>query len=195
MTGAMTFSLLALLVAGAADAGVPASAKAWALASAAMSQVGKTTVYDPAYVKLEFPKGDVPIDRGVCTDVVVRAFRDVGVDLQVELNRDMQANFSSYPKLWKLARPDPNIDHRRVQNLRVWLARRGKELPISKSGADYWPGDLVTVNVGTLAHIMVVSSTLSADGTHYLIAHNIGEGAKVEDRLFEFPITGHYRPF
>lgn len=195
MTASMTLSLLALLVAGAADAGLPGSPKALALASAAMSQVGKTKLYDPAYVKLAFPKGDVPIDRGVCTDVVVRAFREVGVDLQVELNRDMQANFSSYPALWKLSRPDPNIDHRRVQNLRVWLSRRGKELPISKNGADYWPGDLVTVNVGTLAHIMVVSTTPSADGTRYLIAHNIGEGTQVEDRLFEFPITGHYRPF
>jgi uncharacterized protein YijF (DUF1287 family) len=186
--------LLALLLTTTPDAGHAASPKALALAAAAARQVGKTTSYDPAYVSLAFPGGDVPLERGVCTDVVVRAFREVGIDLQVELNRDMRANFSRYPALWRLKHPDPNIDHRRVQNLRVWLARRGAELKVTARSADYWPGDLVTVDVGTLAHIMVVSSTLAPDGTHYLIAHNIGAGAQLEDRLFEFPITGHYRP-
>jgi uncharacterized protein len=185
---------LALLLA-APDAGVGPSPRARALALAAMSQVGKTTIYDPAYVRLPFPNGDVPIERGVCTDVVVRAFRDLGVDLQAELHRDMVANFASYPKLWKLTRPDPNIDHRRVQNLRTWLHRRGAELKVSTVGADYWPGDLVTVDVTGLAHIMVVATTLAPDGSHYLVAHNIGQGAQVEDSLFEYPITGHYRPF
>ncbi len=187
-------SLLLALVVLTPDAGVGPSPRARALAIAAMSQVGKTVTYDPAYVRLAFPNGDVPIDRGVCTDVVVRAFRELGVDLQLEVHRDMAAHFERYPKLWKLTRPDPNIDHRRVQNLRTWLQRRGAELTVTTSGADYWPGDLVTVDVTGLAHIMVVSTTLAADGQHYLVAHNIGQGTQVEDRLFEFPITGHYRP-
>ena len=185
--------VLVALLSAAPDAGTP-SPRAHALAAAAMKQVGVTTRYDPAYLTLAYPGGDVPTDRGVCTDVVVRAFRELGIDLQVELHEDMKAHFSSYPALWKLSHADPNIDHRRVQNLRVWFARKGKEVPITTRGEDYWPGDLVTVNVGNLAHIMIVSTTLAPGGGRYLIVHNIGAGTQVEDRLFEFPITGHYRP-
>jgi uncharacterized protein YijF (DUF1287 family) len=192
--GSVAFSLVALVLASP-DAGAPlGSARARALAVAALEQVGKTTLYDPAYVKLAYPGGDVPIDRGVCTDVVVRAFRTLGLDLQRELHQDMTQHFSSYPHLWGLTRPDRNIDHRRVQNLRTWLSRRGHAVPVSARAEDYWPGDVVTVDVSGLAHIVVVAISWNAEGTRPLIVHNIGAGAQLEDRLFEFPITGHYRP-
>lgn len=192
--GTVAFSLVALVLA-APDAGAPlGSARARALAAAALEQVGKTTLYDPAYVKLAYPGGDVPADRGVCTDVVVRAFRTLGIDLQRELHQDMTRHFSSYPRLWGLARPDRNIDHRRVQNLRTWFGRRGHSVAVTARGEDYWPGDVVTVDVGGLAHIVVVAASWNAEGTRRLIVHNIGAGAQLEDRLFEFPITGHYRP-
>jgi uncharacterized protein YijF (DUF1287 family) len=178
----------------AVDGGVGPSAPAMALANAAASQVGKTVRYDPAYEKLAFPNGDVPVERGVCTDVVVRAFRELKVDLQLELNRDMVANFAAYPTRWGLKHPDPNIDHRRVQNLQTYFTRRGKSVKVTKRPEDYWPGDLVTCDVDGRAHIMIVAATKTADGARYQIVHNIGEGTKVEDRLFEFPITGHYRP-
>jgi hypothetical protein len=197
MSAGLSLSLLVVLAAGPGAVpliGSAASKRAQALATSAMEQVGKTTLYDPAYVKLAYPGGDVPLDRGVCTDVLVRAFRALGVDLQRELHEDMKAHFSSYPTLWGLRRPDPNIDHRRVQNLRTWFQRRGRAVPVSARGEEYWPGDVVTMDVDGLAHIALVSTTLSSDGTRFLIVHNIGEGTRVEDRLFEFPITGHYRP-
>jgi hypothetical protein len=186
--------LLSLTWLGAAPLGAQASPRARALATAAMQQVGKTTVYAPTYVKLPYPGGDVPLERGVCTDVLVRAFRTLGVDPQLEVHRDMVAHFDQYPARWGLKKPDANIDHRRVQNLQTWLKRRGQEVPVSKRGEDYWPGDVVTVDVDGLAHVMLVATTLAADGSHFLIVHNIGAGTQVEDRLFEFPITGHYRP-
>lgn len=197
-TSCSLLAVAALLPALPALAGAPlgggASPRARALAAAARAQVGTTLRYDPAYVRLAFPGGDVPPDRGVCTDVLVRALRTLGVDLQVELHRDMTASFASYPARWHLSRPDPNIDHRRVQNLETWLRRRGAAVPITRRGADYWPGDVVTVDVDGRAHLMVVSSTLAPGGERFLIVHNIGEGAREEDRLFEFPLTGHYRP-
>jgi len=164
------------------------------LALAAQSQVGKTVIYDAAYVKLKYPAGDVPMDRGVCTDVVVRAFRALGVDLQVEVHKDMAADFKAYPQNWGLPGPDSNIDHRRVPNLRTYFTRKGKVVAASENPADYWPGDLVTWEVSGLPHIGVVSTVIAPGGQRYCIVHNIGAGAQVEDRLFEFKITGHYRP-
>jgi uncharacterized protein YijF (DUF1287 family) len=191
----MTRLLGVLLVLSAAPSplGEGASKKARALAESAMGQVGVTTQYDPAYEKLPYPNGDVPAERGVCTDVVVRAFRTLGLDLQKELHVDMSAHFNVYPTRWGLKKPDANIDHRRVQNLATWLTRHGKAVPVTKDGADYWPGDLVTMDVDGRAHIALISTTLAPDGTHFDIVHNIGAGTQVEDRLFEFPITGHYR--
>ena len=124
------------------------------LVQSAYAQVGKTVKYDPAYERIAFPGGDVPLERGVCTDVIVRAFRGIGVDLQALVNRDMRAAFGAYPKLWGLSRPDPNIDHRRVQNLAVFFKRHGKELPVSKEASDYKPGDIVTWRLpdGTAAY-------------------------------------------
>jgi uncharacterized protein YijF (DUF1287 family) len=162
---------------------------------AARSQVGVTVLYDAAYTTLDYPGGDVPIDRGVCTDVVVRAMRKVGIDLQKSLHEDMKRTFSAYPRIWGLRSPDRNIDHRRVPNLARFFERQGKKLSVTKIPGDYWPGDIVTCTVPPhLQHIMIVSDRFSeGDPTRPLVIHNIGQGAREEDRLFEFELTGHYR--
>ena len=161
---------------------------------AARSQIGKTTSYDPSYVGLSYPGGDVPLEKGVCTDVVIRALRGaVHLDLQKLVHEDMKIEFSAYPNIWGLKKPDPNIDHRRVPNLKTYFNRRGFSLPVTRRADDYLAGDLVTCTVGrNLAHIMVVSDKKTVGGVPFVI-HNIGSGTKEEDRLFEFPITGHYR--
>lgn len=164
------------------------------LPEAARRQIGVTVEYDPAYVSMDYPGGDVPQERGVCTDVVIRALRLMGLDLQQAVHEDMKAHFSAYPKNWGLKRPDKNIDHRRVPNLQTYFTRRGWKLPVTKNPADYRPGDLVTCMVAdSLPHIMVVSDRRAEDGTP-LIIHNIGSGTQEEDALFAFPLTGHYRP-
>jgi uncharacterized protein len=169
----------------------------WAgkLIEAARAQVGVTLRYDPSYTRLKFPNGDVPREIGVCTDVVIRAYRDAfGFDLQSAVNADMKRNFSAYPKIWGLKGADSNIDHRRVPNLRAFLKRKGAELAVSSDGAAYQPGDLVTQNLpGNLPHIAIVSDTMNTAGTAPLVIHNIGGGAQIEDTLFTFDITGHYR--
>jgi uncharacterized protein YijF (DUF1287 family) len=164
------------------------------LTAAARDQIGVTVTYDPAYVALEFPGGDLPRSRGVCTDVVIRALRDGwGIDLQLAVNRDMQADFPAYPALWGLTRPDRNIDHRRVPNLRTLFARIGAEVPLTEGPTPYLPGDIITWTLpGNLDHIGIVSDRLTTDGTP-LILHNIGAGAHEEDILFAYPMTGHYR--
>ena len=167
---------------------VAVSHDAYALVRAAQGQVGIVTVYDPAYVSLSFPLGDVAQDRGVCTDVLVRALRvALGIDLQAAVNADMKADFSAYPSDWGLKQPDRNIDHRRVLNLRTLLSRVGAEVT-----DEYLPGDSVTSLLpGNLAHLVIVSDQMGRDGP--MIVHNIGAGTQQEDRLFEFEITGHYR--
>jgi uncharacterized protein YijF (DUF1287 family) len=159
------------------------------IADAAQSQVGVTRTYDPSYVRLTYPGGDVPPERGVCADVVVRAFRKVGVDLQVAVHEDMTRNFRSYPQLWNLRGPDRNIDHRRVPNLMKFFERRGKKLALE---APYEPGDVVAWRLpGGLYHIGVVSS--KKQGADYQVVHNIGYGTQNEDVLRRFTIIGHYR--
>jgi uncharacterized protein len=182
--------ILAVCLAAPAFAGSEPSR----LTTAAREQVGVTTTYDPAYVTLDFPGGDLPRDRGVCTDVVIRALRDGwGIDLQLAVNRDMKADFGAYPGLWGLTRTDRNIDHRRVPNLQTLFARIGAALPLADDPTPYLPGDIVTWTLpGNLAHIGIVSDKLGGDGTP-LILHNIGRGAQEEDILFAYPITGHYR--
>ena len=172
---------------------LPATDEARALTNAAVGQVGVITTYDPAYVTLDFPGGDVAPDRGVCTDVLIRALRVAhGIDLQLALNRDMKANFARYPAHWGLKTTDRNIDHRRVPNLRRLFERVGAEVPISTEPDDFLPGDVVTSLLpGNLPHILIVTDRPGALAP--LIVHNIGAGAQVEDRLFEFEITGHYR--
>lgn len=164
------------------------------LTAAARDQVGVTVTYDPAYARLDFPNGDIPRDRGVCTDVVIRALRDGwGIDLQRAVNRDMVADFRAYPALWGLARPDRNIDHRRVPNLQTLFTRIGAELPLDQGPTPYLPGDIITWKLpGNLDHIGIVSDRRTEAGVP-LILHNIGQGAREEDILFAFPITGHYR--
>lgn len=166
------------------------------LVRAAIERTRHRVVYDGAYLRLAFPMGDVPADRGVCTDVVIRAYRaGLGIDLQVLVNQDMKRAFAVYPNIWGLKRPDPNIDHRRVPNLEAFLRRHGQSLPITRKGTDYQPGDLVTWRLqGTnLPHIGIVTDKRSTDGLRPLIAHNIGAGPKLEDMLFEHPLTGHFR--
>jgi uncharacterized protein YijF (DUF1287 family) len=186
----------ALAIGPAARADAPAPAGPAALVEAARAQIGVTLRYDPAYVALAYPGGDVPADRGVCTDVVVRALRTAWkLDLQKEVHEDMRAHFAAYPKLWGLRRTDRNIDHRRVPNLRTFFTRRGWKLAPANDPAGYRPGDLVTCTVPpNLPHVMIVSDRRSADGRRPLVIHNIGRGAREEDRLLEFPLTGHYRP-
>ncbi len=165
------------------------------LVSAARKQIGVTTRYDPAYVVLAYPGGDVPKERGVCTDVVIRAFRAQGLDLQRSVHEDMRGHFSRYPQSWGLRGPDRNIDHRRVPNLQTWFARQGWSLTsIGKDASDFRPGDLVTWMLpGNLPHIGIVSDRKGLLGTP-LIIHNIGSGTREENMLFVYRITGHYRP-
>ena len=139
---------------------------------------------------------DIPVDRGVCTDVVVRAFRAVNIDFQKLIHEDMQKHFSAYPATWGLKKPDPNIDHRRVSNIAKYLKRTGKEVPVSNNGRDYKPGDIVTwILPGDLDHIGLVSGIPVDSTDRFGVFHNIGNGAQLEDVLFEFTITGHYRYF
>lgn len=179
------FAWLACVLSAAADA---------RLAQLARQQIGVTVEYDPTYVVLPYPGGDVAQERGVCTDVIIRAFRGIGLDLQKAVHEDMKKAFAAYPRNWGLKRPDKNIDHRRVPNLRTYFKRRGWEVPLTHNAADYRPGDLVTCIVGgNLPHIMIVSDRCTQNGTP-LIIHNIGAGTEEEDALFLYPLTGHYRP-
>ncbi len=163
---------------------------------AAVDQVGVTVLYDPAYVTLKYPGGDVPIERGVCTDVVIRALRRLGKDLQVLVHTDMRQNFSVYPQKWGLKKPDRNIDHRRVPNLMCWFKRQGYALPVTTQEADYQPGDIVAWALSDgRPHIGIVSHLPVPETRRYLCVHNIGAGAQLEDVLFAFQIIGHYRMF
>jgi uncharacterized protein len=167
------------------------------LSDAAIERTHHTVRYDPAYVRIPYPGGDVPADTGVCTDEVIRAYRAIGVDLQKEVHEDMQANFWKYPNhiRWMLLRTDTNIDHRRVPNLVVFFSRKGESLPITDRAADYTPGDLVTWDLGGgVPHIGIVVDRGLSSG-RCMIVHNIGAGPKLEDVLFNWKVTGHYRYF
>jgi len=163
----------------------------------AIDQVGKTTSYDPSYQKLEYPNGDVPIETGVCSDVIVRAFRNGGIDLQKDLHEDMKDNFAAYPTRWGLKGTDANIDHRRVPNLQTYFARKGKSLATDGGAETFLPGDIVTwdLQLGGTEHIGMVVNVWYKPTQRYLIAHNIGAGTRLEDVLFAWKITGHYRYF
>jgi uncharacterized protein len=166
-----------------------------ALVAAARKQIGVTVSYDPAYMRLPYPGGDVPASRGVCTDVVIRALRARNIDLQQRVHEDMRAHFAKYPKKWGLRGPDSNIDHRRVPNLQTWFERQGWSLPVTSRAADYRAGDLVTWMLpGNLPHIGIVSDRRTMLGGAPLIIHNIRRGTREEDILFDHKITGHYRP-
>lgn len=162
----------------------------------AIAQAGVTTEYDPAYVALDYPGGDVPEKTGVCSDVVVRAFRKAGIDLQKEVHEDMKRARSAYPTKWGANAPDKNIDHRRVLNLMTYFTRQGKSLSITSNAADYQPGDIVSWELTTgIDHIGIVTNRLSESADRYLIVHNIGAGTRIEDVMFAWTIKGHYRFF
>lgn len=152
--------------------------------------------YDGSYFSISYPNGDVPSNIGVCTDVVIRSFRKLGVDLQQKVHEDMVSNFSQYPskRIWGLNKTDKNIDHRRVPNLQVFFERFGESFEVTSNSNDYQPGDLVTWMLpGNLPHIGFVIDEMTKDGKRPLIAHNIGAGPKIDDILFDYKITGHYR--
>ena len=169
---------------------------AGSLVRSGRAQVGVTTGYDPAYVTLPYPGGDVPIETGVCSDVVVRAFRGIGIDLQKEVHEDMRAHLSAYPKRWGARKPDANIDHRRVLNLMTWFARNHRALAVTQQVADYHAGDIVSWTLpGGLPHMGIVSDRMVNGSNRPLVIHNIGSGAQEEDILFAFPIVAHARWF
>ncbi len=163
----------------------------------AREQMNTTRSYTDDYLVIQYPNGDVPVDTGACTDVIVRSFRSAGVDLQKEVHEDMAANFSKYPKKWGLTKTDTNIDHRRVPNLQTFFTRKGKSLPITADSGNYRPGDVVSwdLNGKGLTHIGLVSDLWDSNTRRYLIIHNIGYGANADDCLFEWKITGHFRYF
>lgn len=181
-----------MMVAGLAATGALAASPA--LIDAARKQTQSRVTYDGSYVRLAYPMGDVPADRGVCTDVIIRAYRAVGIDLQQLVHEDMRADFAAYPRHWGLTRPDPNIDHRRVPNLQTFFTRQGARIRGARTAADYQPGDLVTWMLpGNLPHIGFVSDRRDEQSGRPLIIHNIGAGPAEDDILFDYPITGHYR--
>lgn len=191
----MRVKLLPMILLAVLSSGALASPSATGLVAAARSQVGVTLSYDPRYERLAYPGGDVPLERGVCTDVVVRAYRKLGADLQVLVHQDMKQAWEVYQKKgrWQMKAPDRNIDHRRVPNLATFFGRHGSSLPVSKDGGNYKPGDIVTWMLpGNLTHIGIVSDKQAAGGVP-LVIHNIGSGAQEENILFAYPVTGHYR--
>lgn len=164
------------------------------LSDAAITLTKDKVTYDSSYFSIKYPNGDVPKDKGVCTDVVIRAYRKLGIDLQKEVHEDMKQNFSKYPKNWGLKNTDTNIDHRRVPNLQVFFTRFGKSLKVTDAAADYKTGDLVTWMIGErMPHIGIVTNRKTSDGKRNLIVHNVGAGQVLEDCLFKYKITGHYQ--
>lgn len=187
----ITIFLLFLL---ALDSGFGQSTFFDRLADSAFVLTTQKVVYDPSYFQLKYPNGDVPADKGVCTDVIIRAYRKLGIDLQKEVHLDMLSNFDKYPKFWGMRKPDKNIDHRRVPNVMTFFSRNGIEKKLSLDPKDYEPGDIVCWNLGGgTTHIGIVSNLKSMDGVRYLIIHNIGAGQVIEDCLFNYRIIGHYR--
>ncbi|MBK5722214.1 DUF1287 domain-containing protein [Dysgonomonas sp. Marseille-P4677] len=164
------------------------------LSDAAIELTKDKVTYDPSYYSIPYPNGDIPTNKGVCTDVVIRAYRKLGIDLQQKIHEDMKANFHKYPKKWGMKRTDKNIDHRRVLNQAMFFSRFGTVEKISDKGADYQTGDIVTWDLGGgITHIGIVTDRKTSDSKRPLIVHNIGRGQVLEDCLFSFKITGHYR--
>ena len=164
------------------------------ISDAAITLTKDKVVYNGAYVSIPYPNGDVPKSQGVCTDVIIRAYRKLGIDLQKEVHEDMKSNFSKYPKTWGLTKTDTNIDHRRVPNLETFFTRKGQKLPITKNPSDYKTGEMVTWMINDkLPHIGIVTNLKSRDGKRNLIVHNVGGGQVLEDCLFSYKIVGHYK--
>lgn len=198
MTASGELSRRCVLTGAAAMFAAPAAAQTAAqrFLEAAHAQTRQRVTYDPAYTRIPYPMGDVAPNKGVCTDVVIRAYRAIGIDLQQLVHEDMKSNFSLYPKAWGLKKPDTNIDHRRVPNLEVFFKRFASVRPLSREPEDYQPGDLVTCRIigSHLPHIMIVSDQLAfGSRSRYQVIHNIGQGPQQEDQLFIHDLTGHYR--
>ena len=188
----ITIAISCLLIVSLENQASPLSER---LVEAALERTTESITYDGSYFSIAYPNGDVPSHIGVCTDVVIRSYRKLGIDLQKLVHEDMAENFEAYPSvsIWGLSKPDRNIDHRRVPNLETFFSRQGLSLPVSQRSKDYLPGDLVTWRLpGNLPHIGIVAGSTSSDGTP-LIIHNIGAGPTLENILFSYPITGHYR--
>lgn len=195
MISRRAFLAVSVMLMPAVPARADASERPSLLIAAARSQVGRTTSYDPAYVRLSYPGGDVPFERGVCTDVVIRAYRDAfDVDLQKLVHEDMRQNFAAYPKSWGLKRPDTNIDHRRVPNLQRFFGRKGAKLAVSLIWPGYEPGDIVTCKLpGNLDHIGIVSDQIDPETRLPHVIHNIGRGTQEDDAMWQHQFTGRYR--
>ncbi|CAM3973368.1 DUF1287 domain-containing protein [Flavobacterium antarcticum] len=164
------------------------------LADAAISLTKDRVVYNGAYVSIPYPNGDVPTTQGVCTDVIIRAYRKLGIDLQKEVHVDMKSNFSNYPKTWGLKKTDTNIDHRRVPNLETFFTRKGQKLAVTKNASDYKTGEMVTWMINDkMPHIGIITHLKSNDGKRFLIVHNVGGGQVLEDCLFKYKLVGHYK--
>ena len=165
--------------------------------ASAYEQTRTTTEYTQEYFRIPYPNGDVPANTGACTDVVIRSLRNAGIDLQKEVHEDMKKNFAAYPAKWGLRKPDTNIDHRRVPNLQAFFKRRGLSLPVSQNPENYRPGDIVSWDLDGkgMTHIGIISNRKDRSSGRYMIIHNIGSGARLEDRLFDWEITGHFRYF
>ena len=196
----LVLSACALWSLAGAQSGAPVSRQEFTrrLVAAAVERTHHSVRYVSEYVRIPYPGGDVPADTGVCTDEIIRSYRAVGVDLQKEVHEDMLRNFDAYPnkRRWLLGHPDANIDHRRVPNLMVFFQRKGESLPITNRGEDYVPGDLVTWDLGgNVPHIGIVVDQGDRLSGRYMVVHNIGSGPKMEDVLFDWKITGHYRYF
>ncbi len=166
------------------------------LSDAAVFITDSSIEYDPAYFSIKYPNGDIPANKGVCTDVIIRSYRRLGIDLQKEVHEDMKANFSKYPNLkkWSMKKTDTNIDHRRVPNLEIFFERKGTKLSVSENGEEYKTGEIVTWMInGKLPHIGIVTNKKSEDGKRNLIVHNVGGGQNLDDCLFDYKIVGHYK--
>lgn len=164
------------------------------LSNAAITLTKDNVHYNGAYVSLPYPNGDVPKGQGVCTDVIIRAYRKLGIDLQKEVHEDMKSNFLKYPKIWGLKKTDTNIDHRRVPNLETFFSRKGQKLAVTKDPSDYKTGEMVTWMINDkMPHIGIVTHLKSRDGKRNLIVHNVGGGQVLADCLFNYKIVGHYK--
>ena len=164
------------------------------ISNAAIELTKDEVIYDGSYYSIPYPNGDIPNGLGVCSDVVIRTYRSLGLDLQKEIHEDMKNNFDKYPKIWGLKKPDKNIDHRRVPNQMTYFKRQGSSLTITNKSENYLPGDVVAWDLGGgTTHIGVVVNKKSLFSDNYMIVHNIGAGQNIDDCLFDFKIIGHYR--
>lgn len=164
------------------------------LAAAALAHSGEKITYDPSYYKIAYPNGDLPANKGVAADVIVRCYRSMGMDLQVLVHEDMSENFRGYPGLWGAAAPDTNIDHRRVANLQRFFEHKGRTITASRNASDYLPGDIVVWELGNAEkHIGIIVPGPGDRAEEAWVVHNMGAGVKWENILFDYSVQRHFR--